>query len=200
MSKAYDLEQKSNFSTTASNFKTEPESETSNFADSAIQSAVNIKIEKLEGRQRRVFAKIQIPYPLEQVWQVLTEYDAFAEFMPSMSQIRRLEAPDGGIRLEQTRTKSFMGMQKSFRSVFDVEEKFPHEIHYRLVEGDMKAFTGYWQLEAWQPSNGKVGVDLIYNISVLPKPIIPAALFEHVLSKDVPATLLAVRQRVEDLF
>lgn len=161
--------------------------------------SVEIKIEKLEGRQRRVFAKIQIPYPSEFVWQVLTNYEAFSEFMPNITQSRQLESPNGGIRLEQVRTKSLMGMKISGRSVFDVEEKFPDEIHYQLIEGDLKAFSAYWRLEAWKPSEEKVGVDLIYNILVLPKPILPTVLFEHVLRHDVPDSLVAIRQQVEKL-
>lgn len=201
MSKAYDLNQKLDFPIAAGDFKTELESETLNSAaDPAILQAVKIYIEQLQGRQRRVFAQIQIPYPLEQVWQVLTDYEALAEFMPSMTQSRRLDHPTGGIRVEQFRTKSFMGMKISDRSVFDVEENFPDEIHYQLIEGDLKAFSGHWRLAPWEQSDEKAGVDLLYNFSVLPKRIFPLALVEHVLSHDVPASLLAIRQRVEDLF
>lgn len=185
MSKTSDLNQQSDFSTAA---------------NSDLLQAVELKIEKQEGRQRRVFAKIQIPYPLEQVWQILTDYEAWAEFMPGITQSRRLEHPTGGIYLEQIRLKTFMGMKVSSRSIFEVEEKFPNEIHYQLVEGDLKAFSGIWRLEAWKSSDQQVGVDLIYNISVLPKPIFPAALVEHVMSQDVPASLLAIRQRVEKRF
>jgi len=174
-------------------------SKTSNLNQTSDLS-VEIKIEKLEGRQRHVFAKIQIPYPLEQVWQVLTDYEAFVEFMPNITQSRQLKSPNGGIRLEQVRTKSLMGLNISGRSVFDVEEKFPDEIHYQLIEGDLKEFSAYWRLEAWQPSEKKVGVNLIYEISVLPKPIIPMKLVESVLNHDIPDSLLAVRQRVENLF
>ena len=163
-------------------------------------SDVDIKIDKLEGRKRRIFAKIAIPYPLEQVWQVITDYEAFADFMPNMTESRRLELPTGGIRLEQVRTKSLIGMKISARSVVDIEEKFPHEVHYQLIEGDLKEFSGYWRLKAGNSSESESKVELIYDFSVLPKPIIPAPLFEHFLSNDVPASLLAVRQRVEKLF
>ncbi len=201
MSKAYDLNQKLDFPIAAGGFKTELESETLNSAaDPAILQAVKINIERLQGRQRRVSAQIQIPYSLEQVWQVLTDYEALAEFMPSMTQSRRLAHPTGGIRVEQFRTKSFMGMKISGRSVFDVEEKFPDEIHYQLIEGDLKALSGYWRLAPWEQLDEKAGVDLLYKFSVLPKRILPVALVEHVLSHDVPASLLAIRQRVEDLF
>lgn len=201
MSKTYDLNQKSDFPSTVDDFKTEMKSETLNSAtDPAILQAVKIKIEKLEGRQRSVFAKIQIPYPLEQVWQVITDYEAFVKFMPNVTQSRRLEHPTAGTRVEQVRTKSFMGMNFSARSVFDIEEKFPYEIHYQLVEGDLKAFSGYWRLEPWEPSDEKAGVDLIYDFLILPKRIFPLALVEHVLSHEMPMSMLAIRQRVEELF
>jgi len=201
MSKTYDLNQKSNFSSAVDNFETEMESETLNSAtDPAILQAVKIKIDKLEGRQRRIFAKIQIPYTLEQVWQVITDYEAFTKFMPNITRSQRLGHPTGGICVEQVRTKSFMGMKFSARSVFNVEEKFPHEIHYQLIEGDLKAFSGYWRLEPWKPLNEKPGIDLIYNFLVLPKRMFPLALVEHVLSHDVPVSMLAIRQRVEELF
>ncbi len=201
MSKAYDLKPKSNLSTTASNFQTEPESATSNSAaDSVSHSAVNIKIEKLEERQRQVYAKIQIPYPLEQVWQVLTDYETFAEFIPTLTQCRRLEGRTGGVRIEEVRTNNFMGMNFSARTVFDIEEKFPHSIHYQLIEGDMKEFSGYWRLEPWSLSESKAGIDLVFDFFVLPKRIFPMALVEHVLSHNIPANMLAIRQRVEDIF
>ncbi len=165
-----------------------------------IDQKVEIKIEKLEGRQRQVFAKIQIPYPLEQVWQVLTDYEAFAEFMPSLIQSRCLEHPTGGVRIEQVRTKKFMGKNISARSVFDIEEKFPHGIHYQLIEGDMKAFSAYWRLEPWSLSESQAGIDLTCDFFVVPKRIFPMALVEHVLSQDIPADLLKIRQRVEENF
>lgn len=161
---------------------------------------VEIKIDKLEGRERQVWAKIQILRPLESVWQVLTDYEAFPEFMPILSESRRLKTSDGSICLEQVRTKKFMGMSMSARSVFSIVEKYPHAIHYRLIEGDFQKFTSQWQLEALDSSDKNPGINLVYTVSVLPKLIFPVALIEHVLSQDIPASLLAIRQRVEDLF
>lgn len=201
MSKIYDHNQKSDFLSTADDFQVELESEPLNSAtDLDNLKAVEIKVEKLEGRNRHVFAKIQIPYPLEQVWQVLTDYEALAQFTPNLTQSRRLDHPTGGIYLEQFRSKSFMGMSFSARSVFEVEEKFPQEIRYQLIEGDMKAFSGYWCLEPWSLSDPKAGIDLIYDFCVTPKRIFPTALVENILRQDIPASMLAIRQRVDDIF
>jgi ribosome-associated toxin RatA of RatAB toxin-antitoxin module len=164
------------------------------------QSNMSIKIDTLDGQRRHILANIQIPYSPAQVWQVITNYESFPEFMPSMTESRRLEHPSGGIRLEQIRTKSLVGIKISARSVVDIEERFPHEIHYQLIEGDLKEFSGYWRLETINSSQYQTGVELIYDFTVLPKPIIPAPVFNHFLKNDIPGILLAVRQRVENLF
>lgn len=173
MSKAYDLEQRN----------------------------LNLKIEKLEGRKRRVCAKMPIFYPLEQVWQVLTDYETWPEFMPNLVQCKRLDSPTGGVRLEKLHTKNFMGIINfSDRSVFDVEEKFPHKVHYELFEGGMKAYSGDWRLEPLSLPESEVGIDLTCDFVVCPNRLFPMIVVEQILSRDVPAGLLAVRQRVEDIF
>jgi ribosome-associated toxin RatA of RatAB toxin-antitoxin module len=181
MSRTNNLAQNLDFSPVYSDFKTE------------------LKIEQLEGRQQHIFAKVPIAYPLEKVWQTLTDYEAFTEFMPHVTESKRLTHPKGGIRLEEVRTKNFMGMKFSFRSVFDIEEKFPHEIRYELIKGDLKALSGCWRLEPRSFPHQKAGVDLIYDVLILPKPLLPTALVEHILSHDIPMSLLAIRQRIEKL-
>lgn len=180
---------------------TQSEFNTSNSPETLISSDdVNVKVEKLEKRERQVLAEIQIPYSLEQVWQVLIDYEAFVEFMPNLIESRRLQSSTQGDRIEQVRTKSFMGMNFSARSVFEVKEEFPHKIHYQLIEGDMKAFSGCWRLEPIGSAESDAGTNLIYDFLVSPKRILPMALVEHVLSHDVPANLMAIRQRVADLY
>lgn len=180
---------------------TELEFQTSNSPGTLVdQSDVKVEVAKLEKRQRQVLAQIKIPYSLEQVWQVLTDYEAFVEFMPNLIESRRLQHSTDGICLEQVSTKSFMGMNFSARSVFEITEKFQSEIHYQLIEGDMKTLSGCWRLEPCSLSESEAGINLIYDFLVSPKRILPMALVEHVLSHDIPATLLAIRQRVADLY
>jgi ribosome-associated toxin RatA of RatAB toxin-antitoxin module len=95
-----------------------------------------------------------------------------------------------------------MGMKLSTRSVLDVEENFPYEIHYRQIEGDFQAFSNSWQLDPLNLSYEKAGVDLVNSFLICSKHIIPIpiVLLEHALRRDVSADMLAIRQRVEELF
>ncbi len=165
-----------------------------------VNQEVDWKIEKLKGRQRRILAQIQIFCPSNLVWQILTNYDALAEFIPNMVQSRRLEFPEGVIGLEQTNVKTIMGIKRSFRSVYEIEEKFPGEIRYKQVEGEVKECYGLWRLEDGKSSEEKAGVRLIYDFVFLPQPIHPMALFETFVKQEVVATMVAIRQQAETIF
>ncbi|MBW4454231.1 MAG: SRPBCC family protein [Nostoc indistinguendum CM1-VF10] len=191
----------SNVSETAlSSIETKLQSETSDLTnDLSLLQAVKGKIERLEGRKMRFSAKIQVPYSLEQVWQVLTDYEAFPEFMSNLVQIQRLEHPTGNIRLDQVLKKKFMGLQFKAHMIMDIEENSPHEIREYLVEGDFQSFLGSWRLDPCLLGE-KTGVNLSYELLVVPKRIFPIALVEYVLSQDMPKTILAVKERLEKLF
>lgn len=83
-----------------------------------------------------------------------------------MTDNRRLEHLSGGIRLEQISTKSVVGIKISARSIVDIEERFPHEIHYQLIEEDLKGFSGYWRLKTISSSQYQTGIELIHNFTV----------------------------------
>lgn len=161
---------------------------------------LNLKIEQLKGRKRRIQAQVQIPYSQEEVWQVISDYEAFPDFIPCVQVCRRLEHPAGGIRLEQIINKTMMGVNFSSRSVFEIEEKFPKQINYQLIEGEMKSFSLCWRLMPLELSNGQKGVELFYNLLVVPPSLLPMTVVEKIISHNVAVNLLAICQRIEDIF
>jgi len=167
-------------------------------AEATLDQAVEVQTQPVAERQRQITAKIQISQPVEQVWQVLTDYEALASFIPNLAKSRRLEHPTGGIRLEQVGTQRLLRFNFSARVVLDLEEKFPDEINFNMVEGDFKAFSGSWLLK---PSLAEqTRTHLCYSVLVWPKLTMPIAIIERRLSSDMQLNLLAIRQRVEQLF
>lgn len=174
--------------------------ETSLVAEQAfLLQDLEVQTEILAERQRRISAKIQIPYSVEPVWQVLTDYEALPEFIPSLTKSRLLEHPRGGIRLEQVGSQRLLRLNFSARVVLDLEEKFPQEINFKMVEGDFKEFSGSWSLEPYSLSD-QSGTCLCYTLIVWPKRTMPIAIIERRLANDLQLNLLAVRQRVDKLF
>ncbi|OYD97682.1 cyclase [Nostoc sp. 'Peltigera membranacea cyanobiont' 210A] len=159
---------------------------------------VEIQIEKIAERQRQISAKVQIPHPVEQIWKVLTNYEALPDFLPNLAKSCLIEHPNGGIRLEQVGSQRLLNFNFSARVVLDLEECFPKAINFRMVEGDFKGFSGSWCLEPY--SFGEyLGTNLSYTIQVWPKLTMPVGIIENRLSKDLRLNLLAIHQRVEEL-
>jgi len=168
-------------------------------ADPALLQTVEVKTEPVEGRKRKISAKIYIPRPAEQVWQVLTNYEALPDFVPNLGKSDRLEHPQGGIRLEQVGTQQLLRFNFSARVVLDIEEVFLQEIRFNMVEGDFNSYSGCWRLEP-QMEGDRSGINLSYTVLVWPKRTMPVVFLERRLQHDLPLNLLAIRQRVEELF
>jgi ribosome-associated toxin RatA of RatAB toxin-antitoxin module len=163
-----------------------------------LSAKVEVKIEKIAERQRQISAKVQIPQSVEQIWKVLTDYEALPDFLPNLAKSRLIEHPSGGIRLEQVGSQRLLNFNFCARVVLDLEECFPKEINFRMVEGDFKGFSGSWCLEPY--SFGEyIGTNLCYTIQVWPKLTMPVGIIENRLSKDLRLNLLAIHQRVEEL-
>ena len=164
----------------------------------ALAAKVEIQIEKIAERQRQISAKVQIPQPVELIWKVLTDYEALSDFLPNLAKSRLIEHPNGGIRLEQVGSQRLLNFNFWARVVLDLEECFPKEINFRMVEGDFKSFSGSWCLEPYSLDE-YVGTNLCYTIQVWPKLTMPVGIIENRLSKDLRLNLLAIYQRVEEL-
>lgn len=167
-------------------------------ATETLLQAVEVQTERLAERQRQISARIQIPHTIEEVWQVLTDYETLADFIPNLARSQRLEHPTGGIRLEQVGTQRLLNFNFSARVILDLEERFPQEISFQMIEGDFKDFSGSWCLEPLLAQ--QVGTNLKYIVRVLPKRTMPISLIERRLSRDMQTNLVAIHQRVATLF
>ncbi|MEA5574210.1 SRPBCC family protein [Calothrix sp. UHCC 0171] len=171
----------------------------SDFASDAPElEAVEVEIAKIAERQRRITARIKILRSPEIVWKVLTDYEALADFIPNLAKSSLLEHPTGGIRLEQIGSQRLLNFNFCARVVLDLEEKFPQEITFQMVEGDLKEFSGSWQLQPCSVDN-QSGTSLCYSIFVHPKRIMPIGVIERRLSSDLRVNMFAIQQRVETL-
>ncbi|BAZ37969.1 hypothetical protein NIES4101_38980 [Calothrix sp. NIES-4101] len=171
----------------------------SDFASDAPElQAVEVEIAKVAERQRRITARIKISRSPEIVWKVLTDYEALADFIPNLAKSSLLEHPKGGIRLEQIGSQRLLNFNFCARVVLDLEENFPQEITFQMVEGDLKEFSGSWQLQPCSVDN-QSGTHLCYSIFVHPKRIMPIGVIERRLSTDLRVNMFAIQQRVETL-
>lgn len=155
---------------------------------------VAIEVEEVAKRQRRITSWIAIAQPPETVWQILTDYESLPEFIPNLEKSELLDYSDGKARLEQVGKQNLFKMNFSARVVLDLTETPTERIDFEMVEGDFKAFSGYWFL---QPSSD--GTQLSYSVFVWPPRTMPVTFIQRRLSNDLSLNLVAIRQRAEQL-
>ena len=150
---------------------------------------VDISTEKHPNRERRILASVIIPKSVEQVWQIITDYEHLADFIPNLTKSTLLPSPEGRIRLEQVGAQCFLKVKFCARVVLEMTENFPNRIGFTMSEGDFKQFEGSWNL---QPT--AEGTQLSYEVLVTPPRAMPVGLIEHHLCRSITINLLAIRQ------
>ena len=157
---------------------------------------IEVSTEKRSARERRILASVIIPQPVEQVWQVITDYEHLADFVPNLTVSKLLPNPEGRIRLEQIGAQCFLKVKFCARVVLEMTENFPHELGFAMKEGDFQNFDGVWQL---RPTADSQGTHLFYDLLVKPPRAMPVAIIERHIRHNITANLLAIRQRTLEL-
>ena len=154
---------------------------------------VEISTEKRPEKERRIVATVIVPRSVEQVWQVITDYEHLADFIPNLTTSKVLPSSEDCTRIEQIGTECFLRFKFCARVVLNMTECFPHEVRFLMEEGDFRQFEGTWRL---QPTADKASTRLSYDLSVKPPRAMPATLIERHIRHGLTANMLAIRQRV----
>lgn len=161
---------------------------------------VEISTEKRPAKERRILATVTIPQPVEQVWQVITDYEHLADFVPNLTSSKLLPSSPDRITLEQIGSQCFLRFKFCARVVLEMTESFPHELEFTMQEGDFKQFEGAWKLQPTADAQGNPqSTQLSYELSVKPPRAMPASLIERHICHNLTLNLLAIRQRVLEL-
>ena len=103
---------------------------------------------RLERKHGRMHVHVSAPVEVDAAtaWQVLTDYNRLAEFVPDMQSSRVVSAPGEPVLLEQRGEAGVLVFRIQIHVVLEIRE-FPRErIAFRAVGGNMKSMQGQWVL------------------------------------------------------
>jgi ribosome-associated toxin RatA of RatAB toxin-antitoxin module len=101
----------------------------------------------MTGEKGRYTAKIMVNAPIETVWEVLTDYDNFKNFLPNFVSSQVLESNGDRKIYEQTNIIEFPLFRYTNRATIEVRQFYPKQVNFHIVAGNIKTMEGYWQLE-----------------------------------------------------
>ncbi|XP_050204198.1 uncharacterized protein LOC126654163 [Mercurialis annua] len=178
---------------------------------------VFIQIKKLGTNSRRIRSKISINATLETIWNILTDYEKLADFIPGLAVSKLLDKKENFARLYQIGQQDLaLGLKFNAKAILDCFEKeveiFGYgkrrDIEFKMTEGDFQLFEGKWSIEQVTKSrseecNDSVGEELetslSYFVDVKPKLWLPVHLVEGRLCKEIQTNLSCIREQAQKM-
>ncbi|KZV16472.1 hypothetical protein F511_10084 [Dorcoceras hygrometricum] len=180
---------------------------------------IEIEIENTGKNSRRIRSKVVVQANLQTLWEVLTDYERLADFIPGLAVSQLLEKGDNFARLFQIGEQDLaFGLKFNAKGTIDCFEKdlqtIPfgqkRDIEFKMVEGDFQLFEGKWSVEQvvnCNPEDLKTDsvvrefqTTLVYVVDVKPKLWLPVRLVEGRLCTEIRTNLSCIRQEAERVF
>ncbi|MDJ0688001.1 MAG: SRPBCC family protein [Xenococcaceae cyanobacterium MO_188.B32] len=153
----------------------------------------------LQGENGEYTGRVLVTASMDTVWQVLTDYDNFEEFLPKVTNSELLEENGARKVFEQTNKVKVFLFNKKSRVRIAVQENYPQQINFKVVDGDLESLDGTWKLEAVSPypSAPPNQVLMTHQVNVEPGSIISKSIFFDIYEDILKATLAAIKEEVE---
>lgn len=189
-----------------------------NSADNNSSSNTEIhlrRLDRIDKLHRRAVASVVINAPINLIWNILTDYNNLAQYVPNLAASERMQlppdAPERVVRVRQIGYKRMPYMYLHAETVLDLVEMPWREIQFRQVSGSFDKFQGKWMLEEVEADDGdsnatpstttktllKYAVEIVApgqsrSILGVMEPILEALVFE-----DIPANMNAIKKTAE---
>lgn len=121
--------------------------------NSSGKSMPSATIDRFENQSGVRFLQVHlpIPVPLPLLWEVLTDYNESARFLPGIKSSQLLSPlPSGDKRLKKETIQGVLFFTKHLHTILRISEKPPNRIEFSLIEGDFHTYYGAWTIDTQQ--------------------------------------------------
>lgn len=171
------------------------------------KSDVAVSIKRTSVNSRRIGGQIIVNAPMDDVWDILTDYDNLTKHVPNLIESRRVSQDRGmdrqgngnyKCRLYQKGAQKVFGFQFGADVTMDMAECVlsdrERKIGFKCVDSMFfSAFDGEWSVSA----NPDGTTSMYYNVFVKPSGPVPVAALEWRIKEDVPLNMMAVKESAE---
>jgi ribosome-associated toxin RatA of RatAB toxin-antitoxin module len=114
----------------------------------AVRAADEISV---EARRRddalEVVCRAMLDAPLDLIWQTLTDYDRFAEFIPGMRGSRLVERRGAVMVVEQSGEAGFLFLSFPIEVTLASTERPPYDLEVSMLKGNLRRLDGAYRIE-----------------------------------------------------
>ncbi|MFY0577942.1 type II toxin-antitoxin system RatA family toxin [Cystobacter fuscus] len=132
---------------------------------------------------------IVINAPPEKLFDVITQYEKYPEFLSEVKKIRVLERKENSVKIQYE-----VDVIKTIRYTILVTEDRPKRMSWTFVEGEvMKDNKGSWVLEP----DGEGRTKATYTVELALGPLVPKAIVNSLTESSLPKMLDSFKRRAE---
>ncbi|EPX57118.1 cyclase/dehydrase [Cystobacter fuscus DSM 2262] len=132
---------------------------------------------------------IVINAPPEKLFDVITQYEKYPEFLSEVKKIRVLERKENTVKVQYE-----VDVIKTIRYTILVTEERPKRMSWTFVEGEvMKDNKGSWVLEP----DGEGRTKATYTAELALGPLVPKAIVNALTETSLPKMLESFKRRAE---
>ncbi|MCO4771584.1 MAG: SRPBCC family protein [Deltaproteobacteria bacterium] len=128
---------------------------------------------------------IEVAAAPEALFAVITDYEAYSEFLPEIESATLLSRRDG-----HARVRFVLNIVKRITYTLDLEETAPTSVRWTMKDGDLRKNSGSWAVE-----EAPRGSRATYKVEVEVGMFVPGAIVSRLVGETLPATLEAFAQR-----
>lgn len=125
-------------------------------------------------------------------WQVLTDYNHLAEFVPDMRASRVVSAPGEPLRIEQRGETGFLLFKFTVNVELEIREMPPSRLGFRAIRGNMQRMQGEWRID-----KADSGVVLVYEAELQPSFWVPPLIGPAIMRSDIAGQIAGVVREIE---
>jgi coenzyme Q-binding protein COQ10 len=132
---------------------------------------------------------IVINAPMEKVFDVITQYEKYAEFLSEVKEVRTSNRQGNEVHVHYK-----VDVMKTIKYTIRAKEERPTRMSWTFVEGEfMKDNKGSWVLE----SAGEGKTKATYNVEMALGALVPKSIVTALVETSLPKMLDAFKRRAE---
>lgn len=154
------------------------------------------------GEDGNYVSRLLITTSLDNAWQVLTDYENFANFLPGVASSELIESSGDRKVFEQINKIKTLIFSVESRVQVATTESYPDQIAFTAIDGDLETMDGTWILEAVSPypSAPPNQVLLTHKVMVKPAQAPSKGIFFNIYEDRLQKTLEAIKAETERRF
>ncbi|MGC9524441.1 MAG: SRPBCC family protein [Limnospira sp.] len=147
----------------------------------------------LNGNNGQYTGEILVNTSADTAWKVLTDYENFPRFMPTVIDSQLLTTQGNQKVFELVYQIRVMVIDKRIRVRIANVETYPQKIAFKLVEGDLRSLQGTWTIQPISSTQ----VRIQHQVAVDPGSTPSRAVFYNIYESSLKNTLEAIKKEAE---